>query len=88
MENPVHCGSNPEALGEGRGRCPLSHFHRTRVYLHWIGQAADEACPFCGHARLDGDSMFQCTGLDVHPADDVMSRYWRQKIKVSSTSIR
>ncbi|GFW98887.1 reverse transcriptase [Trichonephila clavipes] len=27
------------------------------VYLHWLGLAANEACPICGHARMDGDHL-------------------------------
>ncbi|GFS73523.1 reverse transcriptase [Trichonephila clavipes] len=33
------------------------------VYLHWLGVAANEACPICGHARMDRDHLLQCTGL-------------------------
>ncbi|GFV96861.1 uncharacterized protein TNCV_4350741 [Trichonephila clavipes] len=25
------------------------------VYLHWFGVAANEACPICNHAIMDGD---------------------------------
>ncbi|GFT21887.1 uncharacterized protein TNCV_3179831 [Trichonephila clavipes] len=33
------------------------------VYLHWLGVAANEAYPLCGHARLDGDHLLQCIRL-------------------------
>ncbi|GFT46949.1 hypothetical protein TNCV_3746361 [Trichonephila clavipes] len=36
--------------------------------------AADEACPLCGQAKMDGDDLLQCTGLDEHPTDDTVSR--------------
>ncbi|GFS55999.1 reverse transcriptase [Trichonephila clavipes] len=32
------------------------------VYLHWLGVAANEACPTCDHARMDDDHLLQCTG--------------------------
>ncbi|GFT79934.1 reverse transcriptase [Trichonephila clavipes] len=44
------------------------------VHLHWIGLAADEACPLCGHARMDSDHLLQCTGIDEYPTDDVFRR--------------
>ncbi|GFU80259.1 reverse transcriptase [Trichonephila clavipes] len=47
------------------------------AYLHWHGLATDEmACPLCGHARMDGDHLLQCTGFDEFLTDDVISRYW------------
>ncbi|GFV53787.1 reverse transcriptase [Trichonephila clavipes] len=46
------------------------------VHVHWIGLAADEACWFCGHVRMDGDHLLQCTGLDEYPTDDIVSWYW------------
>ncbi|GFV92913.1 reverse transcriptase [Trichonephila clavipes] len=54
------------------------------VYLHWLGMAANEACPICGHARMDGDHLLQCTGLDEYPAEDITCWYWearRQMVK-------
>ncbi|GFX19032.1 reverse transcriptase [Trichonephila clavipes] len=45
------------------------------LYLHWLGVAANEACPLCGHARMDGDHLLQCTGLDEYPADNIVSQY-------------
>ncbi|GFV89136.1 reverse transcriptase [Trichonephila clavipes] len=53
-------------------------------YLHWLSVAANEACPICGHARMDCDHLLQCTGLDEYPAVDIMCRYWgarRQMVK-------
>ncbi|GFV42204.1 reverse transcriptase [Trichonephila clavipes] len=38
--------------------------------------AANEACPLCGHARIDVDHLLQCTGLDEYPTDDMVSWYW------------
>ncbi|GFY04719.1 reverse transcriptase [Trichonephila clavipes] len=60
------------------------------VYLHWLGLAADEACTICGHARMDGDHLLECTGLDEYPTDDIVSRYWeawRQMVKKPSMSV-
>ncbi|GFU30296.1 HTH_Tnp_Tc3_2 domain-containing protein [Trichonephila clavipes] len=36
---------------------------------------ANEACPFCGYTRMDGDHLLQCIGLDESPTDDIVSRY-------------
>ncbi|GFW33715.1 hypothetical protein TNCV_773301, partial [Trichonephila clavipes] len=42
----------------------VAGFHLTtrhyflEVYLHWLGLAANETCPLCGHARMDGDHLF------------------------------
>ncbi|GFV51250.1 reverse transcriptase [Trichonephila clavipes] len=50
------------------------------------GLAANEACPLCGHARMDGDHLPQCTGL----AEDIVSRYCEarlQMVKKQSTGI-
>ncbi|GFU56064.1 reverse transcriptase [Trichonephila clavipes] len=58
-----------------------------RVYLHWLGVAANVACPLCGHARIDDDHLPQCTGLGEYPAVDIISRYWeawRQMVKKPS----
>ncbi|GFX97363.1 reverse transcriptase [Trichonephila clavipes] len=60
------------------------------VYLHWPGTAANEACPLCGHVRMDGDHLLQCTGLVEYPADDIASRYWearRQMVKKPSKGV-
>ncbi|GFW42646.1 reverse transcriptase [Trichonephila clavipes] len=60
------------------------------VYLHWLGVAANEACPLCGHARMDGDLLLQCTGLVEYPADDIVCRYWeawRQMVTKPSTGV-
>ncbi|GFX67640.1 reverse transcriptase [Trichonephila clavipes] len=46
------------------------------VYVHWLGVAANDACPLCGHARMDGDHLLQCTVLDEYATDDIVSRYW------------
>ncbi|GFU13583.1 cuticle protein 10.9 [Trichonephila clavipes] len=55
-----------------------------------LGVAANEACPLCDHARMDDDPLFQRTGLDKYPADDIVSRYWeawRQMVKKPSTGV-
>ncbi|GFS68035.1 reverse transcriptase [Trichonephila clavipes] len=57
-----------------RFRLTTGH-HFLRVYLHWLIVVANEACPLCGYARMDGDHMLQCTGLVEYPADDLVSRY-------------
>ncbi|GFV57729.1 reverse transcriptase [Trichonephila clavipes] len=59
----------------------VAHFRLTTVhdflgvYFHWLGVAANEACPICGHARMDGDDLLQCIGLDEYLADEIASRY-------------
>ncbi|GFX10073.1 reverse transcriptase [Trichonephila clavipes] len=60
------------------------------AYLHWLSLAANEACPLCGHDRMDGDHLLQCTGLDKYPTNDIVSRYWktrRQMVKKPSTGV-
>ncbi|GFV43299.1 reverse transcriptase [Trichonephila clavipes] len=60
------------------------------VYLHWLGVTANEACSPCGHARMDGDYLFQCTGLHEYSAHDIISRYWeawRRMVKKPSTGV-
>ncbi|GFV30219.1 reverse transcriptase [Trichonephila clavipes] len=44
------------------------------VYLHWLGLAADEVCPLCGHARMNGNHLLQCTGLNDYLTDGIDSR--------------
>ncbi|GFX99748.1 reverse transcriptase [Trichonephila clavipes] len=87
-------GPNPEAPGERRGCCPLSLSYPVHDflggYLHWLGVAANEAYPLCGHDRMDGDRLLQCTGLNEYLADDIVSRYWeagRQMVKKPSTGV-
>ncbi|GFV93552.1 hypothetical protein TNCV_1988641 [Trichonephila clavipes] len=93
MGNSGHCGPNPEAPGESRGYCPLSSNYRTRLFGSippWLCVADNKACPICGHARMDGDHLLQCTGLDEYPADDIVSRYWgarRQMVKKPSMGV-
>ncbi|GFV99902.1 reverse transcriptase [Trichonephila clavipes] len=85
--NSGHFGLNPEVV---------THFRLTtehdflRVYLHWLGVAANGACPICGHARMDGDQLLQCTGLDEYPVDGIVSRNSEtrcQMVKKPSTGI-
>ncbi|GFW48144.1 reverse transcriptase [Trichonephila clavipes] len=60
------------------------------VYLHWLGVAANEACSLCGHARMEGDHLLQCTGLDEYAAGNIVSRYWEarlQMVKKPSTGV-
>ncbi|GFV39499.1 reverse transcriptase [Trichonephila clavipes] len=60
------------------------------MYLHWLSVATDEACPLCGHARMDGNHLLQCTRLDEYPADDIVSRYWEarcQMVRKPSTGV-
>ncbi|GFW42441.1 hypothetical protein TNCV_240381 [Trichonephila clavipes] len=75
MGNSNLSGSNPEASGESRGYCPPSIHDSLGVYIHWLGVAANEACPLCGHARMDGDPLLQYSGSVEYPADDIVSRY-------------
>ncbi|GFW67052.1 hypothetical protein TNCV_4030721 [Trichonephila clavipes] len=73
MGNSGHCGPNPKA--------PVTRFCLTTrddflgIYLHWLGLAANEACPLCGHARMGGDHLIQCTGLDEYLTDDIVCWY-------------
>ncbi|GFV92402.1 reverse transcriptase [Trichonephila clavipes] len=60
------------------------------IYLHWLGMAANDACPLCGHARMGGVHLLQCTELDGYWADNFVSRYWearRQMVKKPSTAL-
>ncbi|GFU66975.1 reverse transcriptase [Trichonephila clavipes] len=60
------------------------------VYLHWLGVAANEAYPLCGHARMNDNHLLQCTGLYEYPTADINSLYWevrRQMVKKPSTGI-
>ncbi|GFX60385.1 reverse transcriptase [Trichonephila clavipes] len=88
MGNCGHCGPNPEAAA----RFLLTTGHDfLGVYLPplaWRG--CYEACPLCGHARMYGDYLLQCTELVEYPADDMVSRYWearRQMVKKPSTDV-
>ncbi|GFV53034.1 reverse transcriptase [Trichonephila clavipes] len=77
MGNPGRCEFYPEAPGESKA---VVLFHLTTghdflgVYLHLLGLAADEACRLRSHARMDGDHLLQCTGLNEYPIDDVVNR--------------
>ncbi|GFV73421.1 reverse transcriptase [Trichonephila clavipes] len=91
----AYCGPNPEApleRAEVVARFRLTTGHEfLGVYLHWLGVAANEAYPLCGHARMDGDILLQCTGLVEYPPDDIISRYWearRQMVEKPSTGVR
>ncbi|GFW41610.1 reverse transcriptase [Trichonephila clavipes] len=53
--------------------------------FYWFGLAADEACPLCGHSRMDDEHLFQCSGLDEYPTDDVVSRYWEARHQIVKT---
>ncbi|GFX20837.1 hypothetical protein TNCV_78921 [Trichonephila clavipes] len=60
------------------------------VNRHWLGLAADEACPLYGHVIMNGDHLLQCTGLDEYPTGDVVSLYWvarRQMVNNPSTGV-
>ncbi|GFY18691.1 uncharacterized protein TNCV_2399151 [Trichonephila clavipes] len=41
------------------------------VFRHWLGQAADEVFPLCGHTRKDGNHLLQCTELDDYPTSSI-----------------
>ncbi|GFX59497.1 hypothetical protein TNCV_3373741 [Trichonephila clavipes] len=94
MGNSGHCRANPEATGEIQSRCHLSPNYRIWLYgsipLLGLGVSAYEACPLCGRAKMDGDHLFQCTGLDDSPADDIVKRYWearRHMVKTPSIGV-
>ncbi|GFT40044.1 hypothetical protein TNCV_2170691 [Trichonephila clavipes] len=76
MGNSGHCGSNPEAPGESLDCCLTTGHDLLEVYLFWLGFAANKAFPLCGHTRMDGNHLFQCTELDEYPTDNIVSRYW------------
>ncbi|GFU98681.1 hypothetical protein TNCV_1765051 [Trichonephila clavipes] len=60
------------------------------VYLHRLVVAANEACSLSGHARMDGDHLLQCTGIDEKPSDDNVSQYWEvrcQMVKKPNTGV-
>ncbi|GFW12633.1 reverse transcriptase [Trichonephila clavipes] len=85
MGNSGLFGSKPEA----RFRLTTGH-DVLRVYPHWLDLAANEACLLCGHSRMDGDYLLQCTALDEYPTDDNVSWYWearRQMVKKPSTGV-
>ncbi|GFV36675.1 reverse transcriptase [Trichonephila clavipes] len=74
----------------------VAHFRLTtghdflEVYIHWLGHAANEDGPVCSHARMDGNHLLQCTGLDEYPTDDIVSQYWkarRQMVKKPSMGV-
>ncbi|GFW57647.1 reverse transcriptase [Trichonephila clavipes] len=74
----------------------VAHFRLTTghdflgVYLHWLGVAANEACPICFPVKKHGDHLLQYTVHDEYPADDIISRYWeawRQMVKKPSTGV-
>ncbi|GFV44222.1 reverse transcriptase [Trichonephila clavipes] len=78
MGDSGHCRYN--LLGIARALFRLTNGHDfLGVYLHWLGLAADEACPLCVHTRMDGDHLLQYTGLDEYPNDDIVSRYWEAR---------
>ncbi|GFU52393.1 hypothetical protein TNCV_3959071 [Trichonephila clavipes] len=87
--NSGHCGPNPEAPGENRGYFPVMTFWEYD-FDHWLGVAANEACPLWGHTKMDGDHLLQCIELDEYLADDIVNRYWetwRQMVKKPSTGV-
>ncbi|GFX84888.1 reverse transcriptase [Trichonephila clavipes] len=52
------------------------------VYLNWLGKAANEACPLCGHVRINDNHLPQCTGLAEYTADGIVSRYWEARCQM------
>ncbi|GFV55128.1 hypothetical protein TNCV_2623491 [Trichonephila clavipes] len=45
-------------------------------------------CPICGHAKMYGDHLLQCIGLDEYPVDDIVSRYWEARCQMGGTYLR
>ncbi|GFX04086.1 hypothetical protein TNCV_3972351 [Trichonephila clavipes] len=75
MGNSGYYWFNSEAL-EAVACLRLTNGHDVfGVYINWLGLTANEACPLRGHARIDGDHLFQCTGFGEYPTDDIVSRY-------------
>ncbi|GFW89867.1 reverse transcriptase [Trichonephila clavipes] len=76
---------------EAVARFRLTTGHKfLEVYLHWLGLTTGEVCPLCGHARMDGNHLLQCTGLDEYPTDDIVSWYWEarcQMVRKQSTGV-
>ncbi|GFY19606.1 reverse transcriptase [Trichonephila clavipes] len=72
----------------------VGHFRLTTgheflgVHLHWLSVDANEACPLCDHARMDGDLLLQRTGLDEYPPDDIVSRYWEARHQMVKNQAR
>ncbi|GFY04773.1 hypothetical protein TNCV_420271 [Trichonephila clavipes] len=75
-ESVCQCPKECPKLGSPAVKEPTKKPSRDPIYLHWFGVAANEACPLCGRARMDGDHLLQCTGLNEYPANDIVSRYW------------
>ncbi|GFU92361.1 hypothetical protein TNCV_823871 [Trichonephila clavipes] len=70
--------------------CLTTRHGLLRVYIYWLGLAANKACPLGGHAGMFDDHMLQCTGFNEYPAEDVASRYLdvrHQMVKKPSTGI-
>ncbi|GFV73251.1 reverse transcriptase [Trichonephila clavipes] len=86
MGNSGYFGYNPKAeRAKAVARFPLATGHYfLGVHLHWLDLAEGKNGLLYGHARMNGDHLLQCTGLDEYPTDDVVSRYWearRQMVK-------
>ncbi|GFY31434.1 hypothetical protein TNCV_4989931 [Trichonephila clavipes] len=75
MEKPDQCGSNVEVPAGSHLRLTAEHDFLGVNFL-WLGLAADEVCPLCSYARMEGFHLLQCTGLDEYPTEDVVSRSW------------
>ncbi|GFT67476.1 reverse transcriptase [Trichonephila clavipes] len=89
MGNSGHCGPISRYLerAEAVVRFPVTTRHDfLGVYLHWLGVAAIEDCPLCGQARMDGDHLLKCAGLDEYPTDNIVSQ--RLGVKWSSSQAR
>ncbi|GFV01288.1 reverse transcriptase [Trichonephila clavipes] len=59
-----------------------------RVYFRRLVPATDKGSLLCSNAKIDGNNLHQCTGLDEYPSDDIVSRYCevrRQMTKKPST---
>ncbi|GFU46667.1 hypothetical protein TNCV_1546751 [Trichonephila clavipes] len=49
---------------------------------HWLSLAADEVCSLCGHIRMDGDHLLQCTELKEYPAGGIVNRYMEAQCQI------
>ncbi|GFT82860.1 reverse transcriptase [Trichonephila clavipes] len=75
MGNPDLCESYPEAPRESRScfRFCLTRDMTLWDFMTFTGLAPNEACQHCGHARKDGDHVFQWTGLNEYLTDNIKS---------------
>ncbi|GFY28821.1 hypothetical protein TNCV_4719551 [Trichonephila clavipes] len=74
------CGYNPRHLERAE---LVAHFRLTTWHDFWeytsTGLVWLLTRSIHSAARMDGDHLLQCTGLDENPADAIVSRYWEAR---------